>query len=416
MRPRIFHRLLLLWVIIALACWRVSAASCGEYQPVKPASETACCPNQPRGCLGHSLGTPLTRQPLDESRQLDCLADRLDFHVGNWSLPITGGGWHWFHQSLIGRSGGYGIPGLRDTYFWYLNADPQYTMSSGDKIGGHMELRLRETDTFRRFVDDQVWTWELYAYLQNDLGAFKAGQLFNRFGLFWNGVFFGNAAYFDGLKLDADYGVSWERTTAVNDRLSVDSFMQFFFHEDQSNGSFSGADAESVVGFNEENTAVVRLVPRWTLCDGSEFALGISGQVGGIDSRIALPDQTVWGYGFDGSYKTGRWHAYLEASQIFGIRNPVNFVSGGPSDQLTNFLSGIQFTSGAVTYNFSYSNSIYENPYAVQNLLLTGANIALTNRVDLYIEWLHYRVDNASLPGRNGYFFNGIEWVINWRF
>jgi len=45
-----------------------------------------------------------------------------------------------------------------------------------------------------------------------------------------------------------------------------------------------------------------------------------------------------------------------------------------------------------------------------------GATAQLTEHVDLYVEWVHQRVDHASLPGRNGFFFNGIEWVINWHF
>ncbi len=66
------------------------------------------------------------------------------------------------------------------------------------------------------------------------------------------------------------------------------------------------------------------------------------------------------------------------------------------------------------------THSIYENPNAVQNMLLTGMAITLTDHVDLYVdlyaEWVHQRVDRASLPGRDGHFFNGIERVINWHF
>ena len=31
-----------------------------------------------------------------------------------------------------------------------------------------MELRLRETNTFRTFIDDQIWTWEFYGCLHNE--------------------------------------------------------------------------------------------------------------------------------------------------------------------------------------------------------------------------------------------------------
>lgn len=361
----------------------------------------------------------VSREPLSEIAYLDRLTDlggKID-NGDNFKMPVTGGAWHWFHESLIGGPGGYGIPGISGTYFWYLYADPVFTTQAGNKIGGHTELRLRENDKFRSFVDDQVWTWELYGYIHNDqLGTLKAGQLFNRFGLFWDGTFFGNAAYFDGLKLDADYGLSWEKTTEIHDCLKVDSYLQFFFHEDQSNGSFAGADAESIAGYTERNTGVARLAPTWTRADGSQIALGASAMVGQLDSSIALPDDTMWAYGFDLTYTKGPWKAFAEGSQLFGVRNPVNYVSGGPSDQLTNFLFGLHYTRGAVTYRCNYSNSIYENPGAVQNMLLTGTTITLTKHIDLYLEWVNQRVDGADLPGRNGPFFNSLEYVLNWHF
>jgi hypothetical protein len=361
----------------------------------------------------------VSRQPIFCHSYLDGLT-RLGSSIDNgcnFKMPVTGGAWHWFHQSFQGSPGGYGIPGLRDTYFWYLYVDPEYTTAAGNKIGGHLELRLRETDSFRTFIDDSVWTWEAYGYVHNDnLGTLKAGQLFNRFGLFWDGVFFGNAAYFDGLKLDADYGLSWEKTTNIDDCLSVDSYAQFFFHEDQSNGSFGGADAESVAGYSEKNTGIVRVVPTWTRADGSQLAIGMSGMAGQIDSKVALPDANVWAFGADATYTKGRWKAFVEGSQTHGMRNPVNYVSGGPSNKLTNFLGGVHYTQGAVTYRCSYSNSIYDNPHAVQNMVLAGATITLTDHVDLYLEYVNQRVDGASIPARNGDFFRSLEWVINWHF
>ncbi len=429
--------LLLLVTLAALACGNQALADTPLPQPAEtirpldavdsasialtaadePACETASA--DVSACRACDEPWVVSREPLLSTSYLDLFTRLGHSFDGDRRLriPISGGAWHWFHQSLIGRPGGYGIPGLRNTYFWYLYFDPEYTTRGGQTLGGHVELRLRETDTFRTFIDDKVWTWEAYAYWKDEqLGTLKAGQLYNRFGLFWDGVFFGNAPYFDGLKLDADYGLSWEKTTRVHDRLSLDSYVQYFFHEDQSNGSFAGADPESIAGYTEKNTGVIRLVPTWTRCDGSQVAIGFSAMVGEIDSRIALPDETLWAYGFDITYTKGPWKLFAEASQTFGVRNPVNYVSGGPSDQLTNILAGIHYTRGAVTYRVSYSNSIYEDPDAVQNMVVAGITATVSKHMDLYIEYVNERVNDADLPGRNGFFFNGIEWVINWHF
>lgn len=395
----------------ALSAYDVSAEVVGEEKADDGSCKScrACCPEP----------WVVSREPLFCCSHLDCLTElgqSIDNHC-NFKMPITGGAWHWFHQSTIGRPGGYGIPTIRDTYFWYLYADPEYDLGCGRKIGGHMELRLRETDTFRSFIDDQIWTWEAYGYISDEkLGTLKAGQLFNRFGLFWDGVFFGNAPYFDGLKLDADYGMSWEKTTEVHDCLKFDSYVQFFFSEDQSNGSFAGADAESIAGYTEKNTGVARVVPTWTREDGSQIAIGASLMAGQIESKIALPDEDVFAYGADITYTKGPLKIFAESSHLSGVRNPVNYVSGGASDELTNMLAGIHFTHGPVTYRCSYSNSIYENPHAVQNMILAGATVTLTKHLDFYLEYVNQRVDGADIPGQNGAFFNSIEYVINWHF
>ena len=76
----------------------------------------------------------------------------------------------------------------------------------------------------------------------------------------------------------------------------------------------------------------------------------------------------------------------------------------------------MQYTRGAVTYRWQYSNSLYENPHAVQNYVLLGTTIKLTPDVDLYIEYVNLRVDGATVPGQNGPSFHSIEWIINWNF
>ena len=360
----------------------------------------------------------VAREPLFDHSYLDRLTDLGNIQRGRLKMPITGGAWHWFHQSLIGRGGGYGVPGLRGTYYWYLYADPEYDLGHGRTIGGHLELRLRETGTYRSFITDQVWPYEAYGYIHDeDYGTLKAGQLFKQFGIFWDGAFFGTTQEFDGLKLDADYGLSWESTREIDRCFKIERYFQFFFREDSSNGSFGGGDAESVAGYTEQNTGVVRIVPTWTLNNGAVFELGISGLVGEINSRRAdLADETVAAYAVDLTYTRGPWKTFVEGAQTFGVVNPQRYVSGGPSDRLTNVLTGIQYTRGAVTYRCSYSNSIDANPDAIQNMVVAGATVTLSDHVDLYLEYVVERVDDADIPGQNGFLFHGFEYVINWHF
>ncbi|NNE00311.1 MAG: hypothetical protein HKN47_23580 [Pirellulaceae bacterium] len=361
-------------------------------------------------------GTPLVRQPYFDCDCLGDVAEALTIQSDRWKIPFGGGAYHWFTEDLRGDNDGYGIPGLRDTYFWYVTADPQFQLDGGNRIGGHVELRLREQDLFRSFLPGQVWTYEAYASLTTENhGTLKAGQVWKRFGMDWDGVWWGNAAYFDGFKLDPDYGMSWEKTTKIDGALSVDSYLQFFFHEDRVNGSFAGADPESVFGYTERNTGVLRLVPRWTLSDNSSLHVGLSAQVGQIESRqIGLSDEVVSAYAVDVNYYKGPWRLLVEGQQYFGRRNPVRWISGGPSNRVSNLLAGVQYTKGSVTYRGNYSATLDANPHGIQNLLVTGVTVAATKNVDLYLEYVNQQISGNAVASNNGQIFNSLNFIVHW--
>lgn len=332
-------------------------------------------------------------------------------------IPITLGAWHWFRFGDDGPgSNGYGIPGLRGTYYWTVELDPKLKLDGPffKEVGIHSQIRLREEGTFRPFIDDEVWPWEVYGYAKTTAGTFKAGQIWKRFGLDWDGVFYGNVAYFDGFKLDPDLGVSWEHTFKQSDNFKVDAIAQFFIHEDGINGSLAGADAESTSALREENTAVLRVVPTWTLADGSSIALGLSGSVGQIDSSIGAFDDTYWAWAADVTYTKGNFKIFGEVTQGHGVINPVRYVSGGPSDKITDYLVGASYKTGPVTWRANYSVGYDDNPDGKQELFLPGATIALTPNVDLYLEYVKWTVDPDNAPKAD--YEDGYQVILNWRF
>ena len=74
----------------------------------------------------------------------------------------------------------------------------------------------------------------------------KAGKLYSQFGRFWDGVFYGNIPYFDGLKLDTDIGLSWEQHVQAGDAVAIDYSAQFFAQDGSTNGSLQGRDTLSI--------------------------------------------------------------------------------------------------------------------------------------------------------------------------
>jgi predicted porin len=101
--------------------------------------------------------------------------------------------------------------------------------------------------------------------------------------------------------------------------------------------------------------------------------------------------------------------------QSYGVINPSRYVSGGPSNRITNFLTGAHYKTGPVLWRASYSLGIDDNPYATDSLVVAGATIDLTKHVDLYVEYVNQQVDNNA-AGNHVEFFDSINFIINWSF
>ncbi len=332
-------------------------------------------------------------------------------------LPLTFGAWHWWRFGDNGPgTDGYGIPGLRGTYYWTIDIDPKYSVN-GDFVkeaGLHAQVRLRDDGVFRPFINDEIWPWETYLYAKTTSGTFKAGQIWKRFGLDWDGVFYGNVAYFDGMKLDPDYGLSWEHTFKQSDSFKVDAIAQFYIKEDGINGTIMGSDAESTSAITEENTFVVRVIPTWTFSDGSSLALGLSGSAGQLDSEIAGLDDDYYAWAADLTYTRGNFKIFGEVAQSHGTINPVRYVSGGPSDRITDYLVGVSYRTGPVTWRVNYSFGKDDDPGGEQEFFLPGVTIALTPNADLYAEYVYWTVDPDNGPKST--YEDGYQLILNWRF
>ena len=331
-------------------------------------------------------------------------------------IPIGVGAWHWWHMNRESpHDFHYGLPTLGGTYYYYVTADPQ-TEVGGDKtkIGAHVDFRFRDgEESFRSFYESNAWLWEAYAWVQTGPDTkVKAGKIWHRFGVDWDGSWYGNVPYFDGWKLDPDWGASLETKFDVL-HTNADAFLQAYFAQDRVNGSIPGADAESNVGNGHEKPSLnARLVPTWTLPGGSTLAVGASAMIGqiAIDGR---DDETVAAGALDATWTKGPWKAVAEIMASSGERNPTNYVTGGPSDQSQLWLVGASRTIGPVTLRGIVSHGRYDDPGGEQVLYLTGATIAITKNVDLYLEYVKW--DTKSGNGRVPY-EDGFQFVLNWRF
>ena len=249
--------------------------------------------------------------------------------------------------------------------------------------GGHyVDVRFRDGGTpLRPFYpnDGDPWIQQGYVWAATGEGVLKAGAIWRRFGLDWDGSWYGSVPYYDGFMLATDWGISWEASHKVNEDLKVDYDFQFIFHN-YLDYSLVGADPLSVNGSSEVNQFVGRVVPTWRLSAQESLALGLSGLVGEIRngpllSLVGMPqlypspgNETLSAWAVDLTYTHGNFRAFVEGLQAFGELSPANYVSGGPSNRVSDVLMGFNWTQGPITYRASYSMGFDDNPSGTQSL------------------------------------------------
>lgn len=395
--------------LAVFACIQLYAsnASGGSTEPEGPAEEV---PLQTSGTLSELVFGP---------------ANAWDLNYDGWQawkaeqgLPVTMGAFHWFHINNGGPNAtGYGIPGLEGTYFYYVQLDPQFTPASDTvrTVGAHVDFRFRDSkEPLRPFYDHSYWFYERYAWIDTDVGRFKAGQIWRRFGIDWDLSWWGDVQFFDGYKFNPDYGLSWEQRWPLSDQLQLDSFVQYFAAQDGVSSALAGGNPESVPGADARNTGIIRLVPRWNFSQDSSVALGLSALAGenhGITPQGG--DDTQTAVGMDVTVNYGPFTVFGEALRSYGIVNPRRYVTGGPSNVISDLLFGGSYRLGPVLFRAAWSAGFDENPDGRQYMWVPGVTLSLTKNLDLYAEYVRWDVIPAGGP--RFIFEDGAQLILNWR-
>jgi ABC-type lipoprotein export system ATPase subunit len=231
-----------------------------------------------------------------------------------------------------------------------------------------------------------------------------------------DGSFWGTLLYFDGWNLNPDYGVAWENKWKVRDGFRIDQSAQFFFAEDGINGTVVGSQLESVPGAHMHSKAVLRLAPTWELADKSTFVLGLSGLTS-EQEHVKADGRNNWvsAWAIDATYSRKRWQVFGEILQSYGVLNPMRYVSGGPSERVSDGVLGAQYIWGPVTFRATASVGFDEDPSGYQTLFVPGVTVAVTKNIDFYAEYVRWDVYQA-LGNKHTVYEDGIQLVINWRF
>lgn len=381
------------------------------FNPVEPPAQPAAAP-----------GTPLAPKSLFANGCEERLYDRIqELKKDSW-LAVELGAWDWEHLNSGGPNRtGFGIPpGQAGTYFWYLNLDAKEDVDWGPitAVGAHGQLRFREEGEFRSFYTNRFWSYEAYLWADTEFGRFKAGQIVQQFGLpgVGDGSFWGTLLYFDGFNANPDYGFTWDNRWKVRDGFFIDQSAQYFFHDDGINGSVAGAQLESETGAHLIGKAALHLAPTWELSDKSLFVLGFSALTSEQEHVLTDGrDNWVSAWAIDATYAQNHWKVFGEILQSYGVLNATRYVSGGPSQRVSDAVLGAQYVLGPVTFRATASAGWDEDPSGYQTMFVPGVTVALTKNIDFYAEYVRWDVYQA-LDRKHTVFENGVQLAINWRF
>jgi hypothetical protein len=345
--------------------------------------------------------------------------------IQNWKktnqIPISIGANHWWHLDRDDRiyGDGYGVPGERGTYYYYIAVDPSLKLGQEhfvNEIGFHNQTRFRDAgDKLRSFYTDTIWTYETYAFAKTDLGTVKAGQIVQQFGISWDNSWWEGVPYFDGYRFNPAWGISWENTWKPHTGFTVGTAFQYFIADDRVSGAIAGANAEASPPLDERNTFNARVVPQWNL--NSETTISLGGSV--LTREIRAPagidvSSRQTAFETDVTFTWRNLSVWGQYTASRGAITPVRYVSGGPSDRQSSVEAGVNYKIGPVAAHINYSYGWDDDPSGHQFIFNPGLVIAVSKSITAYAEYVKWDVVNSA--GVTSKYDDGFELILAWNY
>ncbi len=289
-----------------------------------------------------------------------------------------------------------------EIYAFVLNVDA----ATADKAYGlHVQTRARDSKLRSYFVSD-VWFQEAYVWAKTPVGDVHAGKFYRKVGILWDDSFFGNVQYFNGLKLNPDYGVELVGTRPAPGRsappFALDYSVQYFANNDHVAGSLPGRDVESDPAAVERDTATARVVPTWSLGAGRSLALGLSGLSGRIERTgggIAGRSFSLSQAAADATLTWGPAIGYVEVLKQHGIKPELT------PDLRLGYLDGTYLLAGVrwqalprLNLRLNYSQVDYTDLKTTEVEVVPGAVVKLHDKLDLIVEYDWWKTEPRRGP------------------
>lgn len=270
----------------------------------------------------------------------------------------VGGGLYLFHYQPVDLEG---AESNTEVYAAFVTLDHRVGPWRAFVQGRARDTRLRD------FFPGNVWFQEAWAsYRMGARGStspltLRAGKMYQTLGRFWDDSFFGNVHYFDGLKLNPQFGLEASGEAELG-RVGLAWSAQLLLSSDRVSGAFTGRDFETLDGHRDQ----YGLAGRLTAALPGGVTLGASA----LSRRFETPEEDVsraresfraLHLALDGEVRVGSVVLYGEAMVRDDGDLPGELLLTQAGSGAMYWLAGVQRHGKRLHLRYNYSLVDYES-------------------------------------------------------
>lgn len=301
--------------------------------------------------------------------------------------PEVGGGIYLFRYQPVDLEG---VDAYNEIYAAYATLDYQR-----GRWSAHLEGRARDS-RLRPFFRNTVWLqqgWLGMDLLPDSAGSrlrLRGGKMYAALGRFWDGSFFGNIHYFDGLKLNPQYAIAADgRLAAGPAELGYE--LQYVARSDRVSGAIQGRAFETLRGARDQEGWIAR----GTAALPEGLALGAS--LASLGMRVESDGSSAGAYrvpllALDAEWGRGPITLYTEWTRRGGGNLPVQLREDVPGSAATYWLAGAQVGRGRLHLRYNFSRGAYDDLARREWIHQPGVTLDLLSGAAVLLEYDLWRV------------------------
>lgn len=313
---------------------------------------------------------------------------------GDSTVRSFGGGVYLFHYRP------FDLPGAvanTEVYAAYATADVRHGRWHLFGEGRARDSKLRPWFNGPTWVQQAWVAYDAAPSAADSRLTMRAGKIYQTLGRFWDGSFFGNVHYFDGLKLNPQFGADASGLWRVKGALALGYTAQYVANSDRVSGALAGRDFETLSGFRDRDG----FAARGTLSipvGATTVTLGLSGLSRGAGDSTGRTWR-VPHVAADGEWRAGPTILYAEWTRRAAGDVPVPLRATIPGSRAEYWLAGAQWHQSILHLRYNFSRAVYDDIGRSDWIHQPGVTIDLARDVHAFLELDEWRTHNDRLSG-----------------